>query len=198
MSYASSTSSDSMCDSYERDWTVVCNKKIKNKAKNLSKAPLMKLDNMSIRVLSVESRPIERREKEIDVRSMKEVRSKKMKRGGVRTRMSKLLRSSGYTFITRKMIDRLIEAEKMKKMKETKPEVEVEDEEVEEDVEVDEVEEDEVESGPPEPSYEMVGHYFDPQNLSVVSPDGVKCEDVIEKAARISEWWTRVLGYKVY
>lgn len=198
MSYASSAS---MCDSYERDWTVVCNKKNKKTTK-LQKAPLMKLDNndyrMTIRVLSVESREIERRSTK-EMKEMKEIRSKKTKRGGVRTRMSKLLRSSGYTFITRKMIDRLIEAEKMKKMKLDEVEKEDEDEKIDEDI----VEEEPSVENPStptesEPSYEIIGHYFDPQNLSVVSPDGVKCEDVIEKAARISEWWTRVLGYKVY
>jgi hypothetical protein len=174
--------------SYEPDWTVVCNKKKKVK-KVLSKAPLMKLDNndfkMSIRVLSVERREIERR-------SMKEGLSKKAKRGGVRTRISKLLRSSGHTFITRKMVDKLIEAERMKKVKDVEEHVEdhVEDKEMSEPVKP-KVHDD-------EPNYGMVGDYFDPHNLSVVSPCGVKCEDVLEKAARISAWWTRVLGYKVY
>jgi len=196
-------------ESYESDWTVVCNKKNKVK-KALTKAPLMKLDNndyrMSIRVLSVEQREIEHREN--DVRDMK-VRFKKAKRGGLRTRMSKLLRSAGHTFITRKMIDKLIEAERMKKIKHSSHEVvEEEDDEEEEDGEdmIEPINEKEMESNhveneenvENEPNYGMVGHYFDPKNLSVVSPDGVMCTDVLEKAARISAWWTRVLGYKVY
>jgi hypothetical protein len=182
-----------MSYAYESDWTVVCKKNKVKKA--LTKAPLMKLDNndfkMSIRVLSVEHREIARRPLIRDVKG----RFKKAKRGGVRTRMSKLLRSAGHTFITRKMIDKLIEADRLKKMKQDDEEEdnEVENDENDENDEVENVENDEV-----EPNYGMVGHYFDPQNLSVVSPDGVMCTDVLEKAARISEWWTRVLGYKVY
>lgn len=182
--------------SMSSEWTVVSTKKTKNKMKaSLMKTPLMKLTNdvfkMRIRVLSVEKREIvEDREDRV------EIRPKKVKRGGVRIRMSRLLRSSGYTFITRKMIDRLIESEKNQKMKGD----EKEDNSVDEvaDEVNDEVDEEIDQSEPADPPYELIGHYFDPQNLSVVSPDGVKCEDVIEKAARISEWWTRVLGYKVF
>jgi hypothetical protein len=192
----------SHASTYESDWTVVCNKKNKVK-KALTNAPLMKLDNndfkMSIRVLSVEHREIAR--KPLVLRDVKG-RFKKAKRGGVRTRMSKLLRSSGHTFITRKMIDRLIEAERLKKLKhEETVEEEIEEEgdeedDEEDDEEIEPVDSDELKSD--EPNYGMVGHYFDPQNLSVVSPDGVMCTDVLEKAARISQWWSRVLGYKVY
>jgi hypothetical protein len=123
-----------------------------------------------------------------------------------------MLRSAGTTFITRQMIDKLIEAEKKKHNEHNEHHEHNEhnehnenNEDHEQDVEqVTEPESKNVENNENvenvenEPNYGMVGQYFDPQNLSVVSPDGVMCTDVLEKAARISAWWTRVLGYKVY
>jgi len=164
---------------------------------------------MSIRVMSVEN---------CEIHPTKTILHKKMKRGGVRTRLTKMLRSTGTTFITRQMIDKLIEAEKKKHNENNEHNEHNEhNEDHEEDVEqvtepdsknvennennenVENVENNEnVENVENEPNYGMVGQYFDPQNLSVVSPDGVMCTDVLEKAARISAWWTRVLGYKVY
>lgn len=186
------------------EWTVVCNNKKKKTSKtsktsksttSLMNAPLMKLSGiqMSIRVMSVENCEI--RPKTL---------YKKMKRGGLRTRLTKMLRSAGTTFITRQMIDKLIEAEKMKKHHESvESEKDLEDVVDDEDTfdtfdTFDQVTEPDSKNVENEPDYGMVRHYFDAQNLSVVSPDGVVCSDVLEKAARISAWWTRVLGYKVY